>query len=175
LATVAGGSGVAAFGLAWRLRRQGPPQSPGRPEIRFALGLTRDTWLIGLLGFVLATQIDILLIGGLTHDKREAAFYAAAVGVIGRAQFLLVSGWSSLIIPAFGHALVEGGDRALRRAWHASAQLWLLVSVCIGALLFANAVPLVRVLFGRDYAVAGGLVRWVSAFTLVTAFFFTPP
>jgi O-antigen/teichoic acid export membrane protein len=175
LGVVAGGSGIAAAGLAFGLRRQGAPRSPGREQVRFALGLTRHTWLIGLLSFALATQIDILLIGGLTHDKRQAAFYAVAVGVVGRAQYLLVSGWSSLIIPAFGHALVEGGDRALRRAWHASAQLWLLVSVSISALLLANAVPLVRVVFGHDYAPAGGLLQWVSIFNLSAAFLVNPP
>jgi O-antigen/teichoic acid export membrane protein len=175
LAVVAGGSLLAAAGLAFRLRGEGAPRSPGRATVGAALGLTRSTWLIGLLSFVLATQIDVLLVGGLTHDRREAAFYAAAVGVIGRAQYLLLSGWASLVIPVFGHARTEGGDAALRRAWRAVAQLSLLVAVPVSALLLANAVPLTRLLFGRAFAPAGGLLRWVALFSLASAFLVGSP
>lgn len=169
------GSAVSAAGLAFRLRRAGRPAAPDRAVIRQALALTRHVWVIGLLGFVLATQIDILLIGGLTHDPRQVGFYAVAVGVVGRAQILLVSGWSSLIIPAFGHTLVEAGADALRRAWRAASQLWVLISVSISALLLANAPAVVHVLFGPTYGASVPLLRWMSLFNLVAAFQMNPP
>src|SRR6266511_1589130 len=121
------------------LRGAGAPRRAEAGRIREALAFTPHTWLIGVLGFTLATQIDILLIGALTDSPAEAAYYATAVGVVGRAQILLMSGWAGLIIPAFGHTVLREANVQLRNAWRRAAQLLLLVSLPINALLLVNA------------------------------------
>ena len=174
LVAVAAGYAVAAAGLGVGLRHAGQPRMPPRAELRRAAGLTKSVWLIGVLGFTLATQIDVLLIGALTGDRREAAFYATAVGVVWRVQLLLVSGWAALIIPTFGHSFAAGGMQRLQRAWRRSAQLWLLVTLPINALLLANAADVIGLLFGTPYLVASHLLQWVCAFNLAVAFFLNP-
>jgi O-antigen/teichoic acid export membrane protein len=174
LAVVASGYAIAAAGLLTGLRRVGRPQRPPAEELRHTFGLTRDIWLIGILSFTLATQIDILLIGALTNDRREAAFYAAAVGVVWRVQLLLVSGWAALIIPTFGHAFATGGIERLRRAWRHSSQLWLLVSLPLNALLLANARDVIGLLGGSLYLPATRLLQWVCAFNLAVTVLVNP-
>ena len=174
LAVVASGYGLALVGLAASLRRVGRPKAPPTAELRHAFGLTKSIWLIGVLSFTLATQIDVLLIGALTGDRRQAAFYATAVGVVLRAQLLLVSGWAILIIPTFGHALATGGIQRLRRAWRQSTQLWLLVSLPLNALLLANAADVIGLLFGTPYLSATRLLQWVCAFNLAVALLANP-
>jgi O-antigen/teichoic acid export membrane protein len=174
LAVIAGGYGLAFLGLAITVARVGRPKTPPASELRHAFGLTKNYWVIGVLSFTLATQIDVLLIGALTHDRRQAAFYSTAVGVVLRAQLLLVSGWTTLIIPTFGHALTSGGIQLLRRAWRQSAQLWLLISLLLNALLFANAADVIGLLFGTPYLAATELLQWVCAFNLVVAFMANP-
>jgi O-antigen/teichoic acid export membrane protein len=174
LAVVSSGYALALAGLVVGLRKTGRPKSPPSADIRYALGLTKSVWLIAVLSFTLATQVDILLIGALTHDRRQAAFYAAAVGVVLRVQLLLVSGWAALIIPTFGHALSTGGIPRLRRAWRRSAQLWLLVSLPLNALLLANAQAVIGLLFGTPYLVSTRLLEWVCAFNLGAALFANP-
>jgi O-antigen/teichoic acid export membrane protein len=170
LAAVAAGYALAFAGLALGLRKAGRPRSPSREALLHAFGLTKNIWLIGVLSFTLATQIDILLIGALTGDRRQAAFYATAVGVIWRLQLLLVSGWAALIIPVFGHSFNAGGIPRLRRAWRHSSQLWLLVSLPLNALLLANAADVIGLLFGTPYIAAARLLQVVCGFNLAAAF-----
>ena len=174
LAVVAAGYGLAFLGLAVSLRTAGRPKPPPTAELRHAFGMTKNYLLVGVLSFTLATQIDVLLIGALTGDRRQAAFYATAVGVVLRAQLLLVSGWTTLIIPTFGHALTSGGIPVLRRAWHHSAQLWLLISLPLNALLLANAADVIGLLFGTPYLTSTELLQWVCAFNLGVAFLANP-
>jgi O-antigen/teichoic acid export membrane protein len=174
LAVVASGYALALVGLAFGLRKVGRPKAPPTPEIRYALAFTRSIWLIGVLSFTLATQIDVLLIGALTGDRRQAAFYATAVGVVLRVQLLLVSGWAALIIPTFGHAFTTGGLPRLRRVWRRSAELWLLISLPLNALLLANAGDVIGLLFGTPYLVSTRLLQWVCAFNLGAAMFANP-
>jgi O-antigen/teichoic acid export membrane protein len=174
LAVVASGYALAFLGLAISLSRLGRPKTPPSSQLRYAFGLTKNYWVVGVLSFTLATQIDVLLIGALTGDRRQAAFYSTAVGVVLRAQLLLVSGWTTLIIPTFGHALTSGGIPLLRRAWRQSAQLWLLISLLLNALLFANAADVIGLLFGTPYLAATRLLEWVCAFNLVVAFLANP-
>jgi O-antigen/teichoic acid export membrane protein len=116
----------------------------------------------------------VLLIGALTGDRRQAAFYATAVGVVLRVQLLLVSGWAALIIPTFGHAFTTGGLPRLRRVWRRSAELWLLISLPLNALLLANAGDVIGLLFGTPYLVSTRLLQWVCAFNLGAAMFANP-
>ena len=174
LVAVGGGYAIAAAGLVAGLRRAGAPRRAEAGRIREALAFTPHTWLIGVLGFTLATQIDILLIGALTDSPAEAAYYATAVGVVGRAQILLMSGWAGLIIPAFGHTVLREANVQLRNAWRRAAQLLLLVSLPINALLLVNAHALVRELFGVTYDPAGRLLVWVCAFNLATSLLVNP-
>ncbi len=174
LAVVGGGYALSMVGLALRLRRVGRPVRPPRDDVRHAVRLTRSTWLVGVLGFTLATQIDIILIGALTGSPREAAFYAAAVGVVLRAELMLMIGWSGMLVPVFGHAFTAGGLQHLSKAWYRSAQLFLLVALPINALLLANAHGVTAVLFGPTYTPAGGLLVWVCAFNLAAALFAGP-
>lgn len=175
LAAVVVGYGIAIVGLAWGLRTYGAPRVPSSEAVSSLLAITRDTWLIGVLGFALATQFDVLLIGALTSDPREVAFYVLAVGVVGRAHTLLVSGWSALMIPAASDALVHGGAGGLERAWRLFARLWLVAATAINAVLLGVAIPLVEALFGHEYGRAGTLLVLVCAFALVTSVFASPP
>jgi O-antigen/teichoic acid export membrane protein len=174
LTSVALGYLVAAAGLALGLRRYGRPRSPGRAAVRGVLSYTRNTWLISVLQLALTTHFDVLLIGALTGSLSQAAFYVLAVGVIGRAQALLTSAWSSLMIPALGEARVTGGEGGLALAWSLFARLWLMVALPINVLLLATAQPLVEVLFGEQYAAAGDLLLVVAAFNVVSALLLGP-
>jgi O-antigen/teichoic acid export membrane protein len=174
LAAVSGGYLIAVAGLALQALRRARPVPPERNELRAALSLTRSTWVIGILGFTLATQIDVLLIGALTGQPSGAAYYAAAVGVVGRAQLLLLSGWFAIVIPAFGHALHAGSLAQLRSAWRRAAQLVLLVALPINTLLLVNAHSLMVEMFGVTYAPAGRLLEWVCVFNLVLTLLVNP-
>jgi O-antigen/teichoic acid export membrane protein len=174
LIVVGAGYALSLVGLALRLRRVGRPVRPPHADIRHAVRLTPSTWLIGVLGFTLATQIDIVLISALTGSPRAAAFYAAAVGVVWRAQLLLMAGWSSMLLPLFGHSFAAGGLQLVRQAWYRSAQLFLLVALPLNALLLANAHAVTNVLFGVTYDPAGRLLAWICAFNLVASMFAAP-
>jgi O-antigen/teichoic acid export membrane protein len=167
LAAVAGGYVVTIAGLATGLRQHGVARAP-RVDLRFVLGFTTKTWLLGLLGYVLATQVDVLLVGAL-KNAREAGFYAAAATTFWRAQLLFVAGWTVAMVPALGAALARGGREALVRAWGSFAALWLFVTVPISALVIPVADSLVRVVFGADYAPVGRLLVWVAVANLCIA------
>jgi O-antigen/teichoic acid export membrane protein len=174
LAAVAAGYLVSVVGLAWQLRRYGALRLPDRENARALLAFTRTTWLIGVLTFALSTPFDVLLIGAITHNPQQAAFYVVAVGVVVRAQLMLISGWASLMIPASGEALLHGGLQGLARAWRLFSQLWLMVALPINALLLAVARPLTEALFGEEYGRAGDLLVWVAAFNIGTALLLGP-
>lgn len=165
LFVVATGYAVAATALAVGLLKTGS-QPLAREQVRFVLGFTRHVWIIGVVSFALATQIDVLLIGAFTGSAAEAAFYVAAVGVVGRAQIVFVGGWSSLIIPTLAAALQAHGRAALARAARLFAELLLLVQLPLNALVIATAYPLVNVLFGSSYDRAADLL---VVFTLLMA------
>lgn len=169
LAAVAAGLLVTLVGLAWGLRRYGRPHLPPRDATRAVLGLTRTTWLIGVLTFTLATHVDVLLIGALSDTPREVAFYVASVGIVVRAQSLLVSGWLSPMIPALSRAQIEGGRAGMARVWELFAELWLFIALPLNVLLLAVGSPLLVGLFGNEYEPAGGLVEWAAAFNIVVA------
>ena len=167
MACVAFGYGLGATGLVVVMRRR--PRRPEAAQTRFVLSFSRNVWLAGLLTLVLATQVDVLLLGAITKEPRQAAFYAVAVGVVGRAQVLLLSGWSTIVIPALSHARIEGGDELFARAWRVFAKLSLVLTLPVNVLLYTLATPLTRVLAGSSYAPAAGLVRWVAAFNIAVA------
>lgn len=162
LVVVGGGYAIAAAGLVVRLRASGRPERPPTEQVRFVLGFTRTIWPVGIVSFAVATQLGVLLTGALTGNVGEVAFYATAVGVVGRAQILLLSGWSSLMIPSLGAAHRQAGLEGVRRASRLFMELWLVVALPMNALILAVAGPLVRLLFGQSYAPAGGLVVWFS-------------
>ena len=166
LSIVSAGYALAAFRLGIALVRNGATRVP-RERVRFVLGFTPHVWVIGIVSFAQATQIDVLLIGAFTHNVGEVAFYVAAVGVVGRAQLVLVGGWGSLIIPTLGAALQAGGMRALARAARLFGELLLLVMLPLNALVLATAYPLVRALFGASYQRAGDLLVVFAAATVV--------
>jgi O-antigen/teichoic acid export membrane protein len=165
LVVVSLGYAIAAAALAVGVVRTGARAVP-RERVRFVLGFTRHVWVIGVVSFALATQVDILLIGALTGSAAEVAFYVAAVGVIGRAQIVFVGGWGSLIIPTLGAALQSRGKVGLARAARLFAELLVLVTLPLNALVLATAYPLVHVLFGASYDRAAHLL---VVFTATTA------
>lgn len=169
LVVVGGGYAIAAAGLVTRLRKAGRPERPAAEDVRFVLGFTRTIWPVGIVSFAVATQIGVLLTGALTGSVAQVAFYATAVGVVGRAQILLLSGWSSLMIPSLGAAHRHSGLEGVRRASRLFMELWLVVALPMNALILAVSVPLVRILFGETYASAGGLVAWFSAASVAVA------
>ncbi len=169
LVVVAGGYSIAAAGLALRLRAVGRPERPPAEQVRFVLSFTRTVWPVGIVTFAVATQLGVLLTGALTGSVGQVAYYATAVGVVGRAQYLLLSGWSSLIIPSLGAAHRHAGLEGVRRASRLFMELWLVVALPMNALILAVSVPLVRLLFGETYAPAGGLVAWFSAASIAVA------
>lgn len=168
------GYAASAFGLAAALVRH-PVRRPTPEQVRWVLGYTRHTWLIGVLTLTLATQVDVIMIGALTGSVGEAALYVAAVGIVGRAQSLFVSGWSSVIIPTLGAAQRAGGLPGLARAARLFGELWLLVMLPLNALVLGLAVPLVNVLFGADYHRSGELLVVFTLTTIAATVALGPP
>lgn len=166
LIIVTTGYAVAATGLIRALVQTGATRVP-REQVRFVLGFTRHVWIIGVVSFALATQVDVILIGAFTHVAAEVAYYVAAVGVIGRAQLVFVGGWASLIVPTLGAAFQSGGKAALARAARLFGELLLLVLLPLNALVLATAHPLVRVLFGDSYNRAADLLVVYTAAILI--------
>jgi O-antigen/teichoic acid export membrane protein len=169
LAAVAAGFLVTLGGLVWSLRAYGRPIAADPEELRAVLRLARTTWLIGVITFALATQIDVLLIGALTGLPQQVAFYVASVGILVRAQSVVLAGWLSPAIPALSRALIDGGRAGFSRAWELFAKLWLFVALPINVLLIAVGDPLLVSLFGDAYRPAGGLVVWAAAFNVALA------
>ncbi len=167
VACAAGGYAVAAVsliaGIRWR------PVRPQAQQLRSVVTFSRNVWLAGVLTLVLATQADVLLIGALTKQPRQVAYYAAAVGVVTRIQLVLLAGWTSLVIPALGHARVNGGEAAFLRGWRLFAKLSLLTTLPVNVLLIVLARPLTTVVAGASYQPAAGLLRWVAAFNIAAA------
>jgi O-antigen/teichoic acid export membrane protein len=166
---------LAGGGLAAGLRRAGRPHRPEGTVVRFALLLTRHVWPIGVLSLAMSPQLAVLLIGAVTANAAEVGLFAAAVGIVGRIQILLLSGWSALMIPAFGAARARGGTVGLARPWRLFAQLWLLVAVPLNALLAVTADGVIVTLFGSAYEQAGRLLFWTAVFNLAAAAAVSPP
>ncbi len=175
LVIVTAGYLTGLVGLALGLRAMGRPQRPERDELRFVFAFTRNVWLIGVATLAVSTQMYVVLIGAITENSTEVAFYAAAVAVVGRAQILLLTGWSSVIVPAFGAVHHRDGLVGLARAWRLFSRLWLLVAAPLSALLLVLATPLVDLLFGDAYEPAAKLLAIVAAFGLAGAFLAGPP
>jgi O-antigen/teichoic acid export membrane protein len=175
LAVVAAGYALGAGMLVGRLVRARGVRRPAPDRVAHILGFTRDTWLVGVLSLGLTSMVGIPLVSGLTDDAREAAYYATAVGVVARAQFVFMAGWSSLIIPAFGAALVRQGAAGLAWAWRVFAQLWLLVALPANTLLLVLAEPLVTTVGGDAYAPGADLLRVTAALNIVESLFVGPP
>jgi O-antigen/teichoic acid export membrane protein len=169
LLAVAVGFLVTLGGLLWNLRRYGIPSAPPPVEARAVHRLTRTTWAIGMLTFALGTQVDVLLIGAITGSPREVAFYVTAVGVVARAQSLLLYGWLAPIVPALSRAELGSGRHGFARVWELFAQLWLFVALPINVLLLVVAHPLLEALFGPEYRSAGGLLVWTAMFNILFA------
>lgn len=165
---VALGYVVAASVLALRLRHV-TPEKPQREALRFALRLTPNVWLIGVLTYLVATHLGVLILGAITEDTREIAFYAAAIAVAGRAQLVLVAGWISVMVPSLGAARAAGGLGSVRHAGMRFAELWLIVALPLNLLLVALAAPLVDLLFGAEYATTGELLAWFAALSAIAA------
>jgi O-antigen/teichoic acid export membrane protein len=166
LAVGAGYMTTAVVLTTLRLRRTGRPRRQPVERVRLIWSFTRASWLVGVVTFALTVQIDVLLIGALTDDPGHVAQYVASVGVIGRAQVLLLSGWSSVILPALGEARMRGMAE-MARVWRLFAELWLFISLPLTAIFLVIGPPLVTGLFGDSYRPAGGLVVWTAAFSLV--------
>ncbi|HUP32015.1 MAG TPA: hypothetical protein VM184_03205 [Gaiellaceae bacterium] len=174
LLAVTVGYALGGAGLAAGLRGIGRPRRPEGNIVRFAIGLTRHVWVIGVLTLALTPQMAVLLIGALTSDAVQVGLFAAAVGIVGRAQVLLVAGWAAMMIPTFGTARAQGGEADLARPWRLFTQLWLLVAVPLNLLLLVTADAVVVTLFGSAYAAAGELLFWTAAFNVGLAFLASP-
>ena len=174
IAVVATGYLVAAGALAAGLRKVGRPTRPPADQVRFVLGFTRNVWVIGVASLAFGPPMYVLLIGVITGKATEVAFYVAAVGVLGRAQVLLLSGWSALIIPSFGVVHNRDGIPGLTHAWRLFTKLWLIIAVPTSALLFVLADPLIHLLFGDLYGPSVSFLRAVAAFGFFTGFLSGP-
>ncbi len=170
LATVAGGYAIGFAGLLLRLRPVQPASSIDPELMRGAWRSTFGIWLAVVLSAALGTQLDALLVAGVTGRPRQVAFFAGALGIVGRAQLLLLAGWSTSIIPALSEAFVRGGEAGLRRAWGLFAQIWLLAAVPMNAFLCVLGPALVQVVFGDSYRPVGGLLQWLAILNLAFAF-----
>lgn len=168
LVVVAGGYFVAIAGLVLHLRAVGISRPP-RDATRFAIALTPKVWLIGVLSYLVATHVGVLVVGAVSGSAGQVAYYATAIGVLGRAQLVLVAGWSSLMIPSLGAARARSGLDGIRRAGAAFFELWLIVAIPLNLLLAALSVPLVDFLFGREYAPSGGLLTWFALLSALSA------
>jgi PST family polysaccharide transporter len=168
IALVALGYVVAAGALAVRLRTVAPSR-PGSGMVRFALRLTPNVWLIGVLTYLVATHVGVLVLGAVTASPAEVAFYSAAIGIVGRAQLVFVSGWISVMVPTLGAVRAQGGVAAAKLVAMRFAELWLLVALPLNLLLVALAAPLVELLFGAAYEPAGRLLAWYAALSAITA------
>ena len=170
-AALAAGHGLGLVGLLVQLRRGGTGmERVPRDRVREIGSVTASMWAAALLTSAISTQVDTILLGAITADVREVAFFAAALAVLGRAQLLLYAGWVASVLPALGEAHAQRGAEGLVRAWDLAVKLWIFVALPLNALALVLGPPAVELVFGEIYAPAGGLLAWMAAFGFLFAF-----
>ena len=164
-ASVAVGNALGVAGLVLHLGRRSEGLAPiGRERVRGLWSMTASIWAGTMLASALSTQVDALLIGAVTSNPREVAFFAAALAVLGRAQLLFFAGWSASVMPTLGEALATRGRDGFVRAWEVAGKLFALVSLPVNGFAIVLGPPLVVLAFGDVYEPAGGLLAWLAVF-----------
>jgi putative peptidoglycan lipid II flippase len=118
--------------------------------------------LFGIAGAVAVTgslQLS-MVVARLVDTKAEAGQYAAAMSLATPAS-LLAGSMSLVLFPAMAEAWGKGDREAFRRQGDHAMRLLVLAMVAVFGALVLVSRPLVRVVFGADFAHAATLLPWL--------------
>jgi PST family polysaccharide transporter len=149
----------------WRLHRHGPSLGL-RVEPSLGWRLLRESWPLAFsnLAITIYMKIDQIMLGSMT-DKVQVGVYAAAVR-LSEMWFFVPLAVSTAGFPALMEARQEG-IAAYHRRLRRMTELMVLISFAVVLPISLLASPLVRLVYGPDYALAGPILRvhvWSGVF-----------
>ena len=124
-------------------------------------------WFTNIATFGLANQIDILLIAALLTDKNQAGFYNVSALLLGRV-YLVLSGWTTILMPAAAEARAYDPQTGLSRSFNAFMKLNLVILLPAFIFVAAWSKPLITALFEDAFAPAAPLLTLYTLFTIAS-------
>jgi PST family polysaccharide transporter len=139
-----------------------------RPAVRPALSAIRagTALFAGIAGLSLYTSMNVVLLGFL-GTRAEVAHFSAAERVV-RAAIQLLQPITTAAYPRITYLESSGNQRRALRLLLIGAGLVLSIALIGAALLFVLAPELVRLIYGKQFADASGVLRVLSALLPIT-------
>jgi PST family polysaccharide transporter len=139
-----------------------------RPSIRPALSAIRagTALFAGIAGLSLYTSMNVVLLGFL-GTRAEVAHFSAAERVV-RAAIQLLQPITTAAYPRLTYLESSGNQRRALRLLRIGAGLVLSIALIGAALLFLLAPELVRLIYGKQFADAAGVLRVLCALVPIT-------
>ncbi|HEV2208396.1 MAG TPA: lipopolysaccharide biosynthesis protein [Verrucomicrobiae bacterium] len=110
---------------------------------------------------------DVLLLGFLTRDAAQAAFYAVASKAVDILSNCLTLGFGGVAQPHFSRLAEEGGRRELGRAWGQFMSFQILMSVLPIGYAIAQGGNLLRFVYSTRYSHSGELLQVAALLMLL--------
>lgn len=138
------------------------------PRLRHASGLgdlkrlTRSCmslYGVRVLLYSIGVGKDVLLVGFLTRDATQAAFYAVASRVVEMLSNCLTLGFGEVATPHFSRLAEAGGRRELGRAWGQFMSFQILMAVVPIGYAIAQGGNLLRFVYSSCYSQSGELLQ----------------
>ena len=156
------GAYFGAFGAQLRL-------ASGWADLKRLLRSCTSLWGVRTLEYVIGPGKDVLLLGLLTRDAAQAAFYAVASRAVDILSSSLTLGFGGVVQPYFSRLAEAGGRRELVRAWGQFMSFQILMSVGSIGYAIAQGGNLLQLVYSSRYSQSGELLQVAVLFMLLHA------
>ncbi|MBI2589451.1 oligosaccharide flippase family protein [Candidatus Berkelbacteria bacterium] len=165
IAMLIGQAGAAIIlGVNTNVFRSGLVRRPSFPRkhVRLALAL----WLVGLIGYVLGKQLDVIMLGALRVPLEEIGFYGLAFG-FAEMLYVFSLGFGAIAQSAFSDIFGRSGAPGLHVVWPVVAKVeqLLIVPIYIFAVIWAPVI--LEGLYGQAFLAAVPIFRLLATLRIV--------
>lgn len=139
----------------------------GWASLKRLLRSCTNLWAVRALEYSIGPGKDVLLIGFLTRDAAQAAFYAVASRVAEMLSSCLTLGFGGVAQPHFSRLAEAGGRRELGRAWGQFMSFQILMSVLPVGYVIAQGGNLLQLVYSSGYSHSGEVLQVAALFMLL--------
>lgn len=139
----------------------------GWPDLKRLIHSSASLWGIRVLGYSLGPAKDVLLLGLLTRDAAQAAYYSVAIRAVDILSNLLTLGFGGVAQPYFSRLAEAGGRRELVGGWGQFMAFQITTSLVPIGYVIAQGGNLLQFVYSSRYSQSGEILLVAALFILL--------
>lgn len=139
----------------------------GWTDLKRLVRSSASLWGVRVLGYSQGSAKDVLLLGLLTRDAAQAAFYSVAIRAVDILSNSLTLGFGGVAQPYFSKLAAAGGRRELVRGWGQFMAFQITTLVVPVGYVIAQGGNLLQFVYSSRYSQSGEVLLVAALFILL--------